>query len=308
MPFCRPFCYNTRMITGKAVKYMSCPIDGESLVATDKYLKCDNGHTFDISKEGYVNFLVSKKRFNKEIGDNKEMLQARDRFLTSGHYDPLSNEIGRLINKYFKNKFAGASDSCVLEVGSGIAFYLNNLKQILDKDVAQEPHCYIGTDISKSAIQFSSKKYKDISFLVADTYSKLPIKDNSVSILLNIFSPRNPREFKRALNDDGLLLTVIPNNDHLKEIVDELGLISVEKQKKEKLSEKLSDYFKKIKDKDLKYTLTLNEQSLTDLIKMSPSYYLFDSQHLEQKIQGLKYPKRVTASFNISLYKLAKSD
>ena len=44
-----------------------CPICGNGMCIVDKTYRCDNRHTYDISKYNYVNFLP----FGKSHGDNK---------------------------------------------------------------------------------------------------------------------------------------------------------------------------------------------------------------------------------------------
>ncbi|MEG1779501.1 MAG: methyltransferase, partial [Oscillospiraceae bacterium] len=59
-----------------------CPICKAILVADDKTLKCNAGHSFDVSKYGYVNLLISQK--TGVHGDDKLMVAARTRFLSKG--------------------------------------------------------------------------------------------------------------------------------------------------------------------------------------------------------------------------------
>jgi 23S rRNA (guanine745-N1)-methyltransferase len=43
-------------------------------------LGCENGHPFNIAKEGYVNLLLSHQRKSKHPGDDPDMVMARRRF------------------------------------------------------------------------------------------------------------------------------------------------------------------------------------------------------------------------------------
>ena len=63
-----------------------CPVCGAALIRTDGSFRCRRSHTFDVAGEGYVNLLVRPKR--KILGDAKEMLRARRRFLSAGHWPP----------------------------------------------------------------------------------------------------------------------------------------------------------------------------------------------------------------------------
>ncbi|PIP55668.1 MAG: 23S rRNA (guanine(745)-N(1))-methyltransferase, partial [Candidatus Zambryskibacteria bacterium CG22_combo_CG10-13_8_21_14_all_42_17] len=56
-------------------------------------LICKNNHTFDISREGYVNMLLARKKLPKTVGDNRDMILARSKFLSLGYYGPLVQTI-----------------------------------------------------------------------------------------------------------------------------------------------------------------------------------------------------------------------
>ena len=59
--------------------------------------KCDKGHTYDISKEGYANLLDSKTG----SGDNDILIKAREKFLSKCYYDKLKEAIGFAYLGYF---------------------------------------------------------------------------------------------------------------------------------------------------------------------------------------------------------------
>ena len=73
---------------------MLCPNCKEKLEKNGNTYKCLNNHSFDISKQGYVNLLLN----SKNSGDNKEMITARHEFLKKGYFDNLLNSIASIIN------------------------------------------------------------------------------------------------------------------------------------------------------------------------------------------------------------------
>ena len=86
----------------------------------------------------------------------------------------------------------------------------------------QERHpdkTFYAFDISKDSVQIAAKSEPNwaVNWFVGDLAS-LPIKDASMDILLDIFSPANYGEFRRVLFKDGILIKVIPTKNHLKEI------------------------------------------------------------------------------------------
>ena len=71
----------------------SCPVCGTPLYKEVGQYKCINNHTFDISRQGYVNLLMSMTSKNKRHGDDKLMVKSRRDFLGNGYYSKLSKEI-----------------------------------------------------------------------------------------------------------------------------------------------------------------------------------------------------------------------
>ena len=49
---------------------LTCPVCGEKLNIFGKTLKCDNNHSFDFAKQGYVNLLLTSKSGDKK-GDSR---------------------------------------------------------------------------------------------------------------------------------------------------------------------------------------------------------------------------------------------
>ena len=58
-----------------------CPKCGEVINLVDKTYKCLNNHSFDISKKGYLNILLTFDKNSKQPGDSKECLESRNAFL-----------------------------------------------------------------------------------------------------------------------------------------------------------------------------------------------------------------------------------
>jgi 23S rRNA (guanine745-N1)-methyltransferase len=51
----------------------------------------------------------------------------------------------------------------------------------------------------------------------------LPLADRSAGVVLDVFGPRNSDEIERLLRSDGLLISVTPTANHLRELIDPLG-------------------------------------------------------------------------------------
>lgn len=243
------------------------------------------GHTFDISKEGYVNLLLANKKNSMLPGDNKEMVNAREEFLNEGYYSPLAQVIAKMSIKY-KN-----SDANILDVGCGTGYYSIQVKKNRNYDDK-----LIGIDISKFATAKAAKKDKECTFLVASSFD-LPIENNSVDIILNVFSPKANEEFLRVLKDDGILIEVVAGKEHMLELKQKLysdvRLNNVEIK---------YDGFVKQDEEHLKYSIELDSANkIHSHIAMTPYYYKTSQEDLK-KLDNLDNIK-VTIDFYIVVWK-----
>lgn len=172
--------------------------------------RCESNHCFDRAKSGYVNLLVDNQKNSKLPGDNKLMVDARNSFLSKEYYAPLLNALSATLCSHIAN-----TNCIILDVGCGEGYYTTGLFRYLE---AQGKSVQLsGIDISKLAIEKAAKRCHQLSFVVASAFH-LPIKSRGCDILLNLFAPYCNEEFLRVLKDDGLLIMVIPSENHLWEL------------------------------------------------------------------------------------------
>ena len=60
-----------------------CPVCKNILHKSNKFYSCENRHSFDIAKEGYLNLNLKN---SQKSGDNAEMIKARKAFLEKDYY------------------------------------------------------------------------------------------------------------------------------------------------------------------------------------------------------------------------------
>ena len=183
-----------------------CPVCGYPLHRRDKALKCENGHSYDIARQGYVNLLMSNASSSKRHGDNRTMVRARQHFLGRGYYDALAGRIEDLAVKYSLHNVS------LLDAGCGECWYTARVKKALE-NAGKKVHA-AGIDISKSALMAAHSRGGDIKTAVASVFS-LPIGDDSCNIVLNVFAPCAEKEFARVLKKGGILIRAIPLEKHL---------------------------------------------------------------------------------------------
>ena len=181
----------------------SCPICQENLALVESSLKCSNRHSFDLAKFGYVNLAPQIKQ---SANYDKENFQNRQQILEAGFYQAILEGISDLLT-------TNPSAKAVLDIGCGEGFYSRKLQE------RHSDKTFYAFDISKDSVQIAAKSEPNwaVNWFVGDL-ARLPIKDASMDILLDIFSPANYGEFRRVLSKDGILIKVIPTENHLKEI------------------------------------------------------------------------------------------
>jgi 23S rRNA (guanine745-N1)-methyltransferase len=176
-----------------------CPHCGEPLEWRDSFAACANNHTFDRAREGYLNLLVGGRLPSSGTpGDTAESLQARRRFLNGGWYSPIATALADAL---------GAVDGDLLDVGCGEGWYLSTL-------TAQQKN---GLDISKRAVQMTSKLHPDGRFVVGSAH-RLPVLSGSCAAVFSVFSPHSLDEFRRVLTPNGRWVTVTPGPRQIEEM------------------------------------------------------------------------------------------
>ena len=178
-----------------------CPVCKKQLVREGNSLKCESGHCFDFSKEGYVNLLTSQHKSGSLTGDNKDMAKSRKDFLGKGYFSCLANALS---NEFAKTQ---TSSSVALDICCGEGYYSEKL--------LERSHCRLfGFDLSKEMVRLAAKRKLDALFFVANI-SGIPLPDSSVDFAFHLFAPFHEKEFSRILKKDGELITVVPGKNHL---------------------------------------------------------------------------------------------
>lgn len=272
--------------TMPCVRPLTCPVCHQPLNLQDRSLRCEQNHSFDLAREGYVNLLLGHKR-PKIQGDDKVMLAARRRFLGKDYYQPLSNAINKIVLARLSEQ-----SEVVLDVGCGEGHYLGQLRPLLSAGT-----CTFGLDVAKEAARLAAKRYPASRFVVSDVNGRLPFADQSIHVLLNVFAPRNPAEFARIAAPGGLLIIVIPGPDHLHELREELDLLAIEAEKQMRVKAQMSGLFALSETQSLTFDLDLSQPDLTDLVRMTPNYWHMTPQK-ESSLQETAH-FHTTAHFEI---------
>lgn len=264
---------------------LRCPNCKLSLQEIEKTVKCPNGHSFDISREGYINLLLANQKKKINSGDNKLMTNAREAFLAKGYYDVLIESI-----EVFVNEFVALNSRSfqLLDLGCGTGFYTRNLFK--EKNIQKT-----GVDISKVAIAKAAVKDKEATYIIGSVFN-LAIADSSVDLLINIFSPLSLEELKRVLKPGGYFVKVIPIGNHMREIAELVYETFIPHESNVKEEIEADKELRIIKTENLRKIILLSGEDLLNFVRMTPYLYKFKEGQLEQLTQ-----LSVTLSFEIMI-------
>jgi 23S rRNA (guanine745-N1)-methyltransferase len=260
----------------------SCPICQKDLSFTQRSYRCENNHSFDQAKEGYVNLLPVQHKHSKDPGDNKAMVNARRAFLDNGFYQPLADELQKLYQQH------ADLTQPVFDAGCGEGFYTQHYANNTNK--------VYGIDIAKNAVRIAAKKYKDCHFSVG-TLSQLPFSDNYFAWVNSIYAPILEKEFTRVLVDNGYLVTVTPAKNHLIELKN----LIYREAKQHDTSKFPIENLTLIEEKEVNYVMEFQKGAdIINLLSMTP----FAFKASEDLLEDLKNRESFIcqADFLIRLY------
>lgn len=245
----------------------ACPVCQENLTLLESSLKCNNRHSFDLAKFGYVNLAPQIKQ---SANYDKENFQNRQEILESGFYQAILEVVSDLLSNSKNAK-------TILDIGCGEGFYSRKLQEShLDKT-------FYAFDISKDSVQIAAKSEPNwaVNWFVGDL-ARLPIKDASMDNLLDIFSPANYGEFRRVLSKDGILIKVIPTENHLKEIRQKVqDQLTNKDYSNQDIKNHFQEHFTILSSQTASLTKTITAEQLKALLSMTPLLFHIDHTKID---------------------------
>ena len=245
----------------------ACPICQENLTLVESSLKCNNRHSFDLAKFGYVNLAPQIKQ---SANYDKENFQNRQQILEAGFYQAILEDISNLLA-------TNPSAKTVLDIGCGEGFYSRKLQE------SHSEKTFYAFDISKDSVQIAAKSEPNwaVNWFVGDL-ARLPIKDASMDILLDIFSPANYGEFRRVLSKDGILIKVIPTKNHLKEIRQKVqDQLTNKDYSNQDIKNHFQEHFTILSSQTASLTKTITAEQLKALLSMTPLLFHIDQSKID---------------------------
>lgn len=265
-----------------AKQILMCPVCRQPLNLTERTWRCEQGHSYDVAKQGYVNLHVVQHKHSKNPGDTPESVDARRAFLQSGYYQPLQQAVVALLKQL--------DVKSILDIGCGEGYYTSAMQQVVEQCV--------GVDIAKNAVQRAAKLNTEVTWVVG-TGATLPVLDQSMDACTSLFSPIPQAEIARVLKDDGYLIVVTPASEHLYAMREAL-FEQVNPHIPEKFVEQLQDLFELKQEQIIDAPFVLDQQALKNLIAMTPYAYKASPERRSQLEQQSQL--EITASFQIYVF------
>lgn len=256
-----------------------CPKCHKQLDLKGKSYVCENNHTYDVAKGGYVNLVMHNR---KTTGDDKGMVDARTSFLEKGYYQSLQTAICEQLKKL--------SLHVLVDAGCGQGYYTNVLqKQMADIQI-------YGFDLSKFALKEACKAHTKVHYAAASV-ADVPLSDHCADGWISVFAPIYIEEVSRVLMKDGYFIKVGPGPKHLYELKQQL-YDSVYDNDSEISSYEGFTHIKRIMIEDV---IDIdNSLDIQALFQMTPYYYRSSKGNI-MKLEKLKY-LHIQLEFTIDIY------
>ena len=269
---------------------LACPHCEASFELHAATFRCANGHAFDIARQGYVN--LTQPTSHVHTGDTADMVAARADFLANGHFDALTVALAG----HARNLMTDTAPGWVMDLGAGTGHYLSAVLQAL-------PGCSgLALDLSKYAIRRAARAQPRMGAVVCDVWQRLPVRSGTAALALSVFAPRNTSEIHRILGQDGRLLLAAPTGEHLRELVEPLGLLSVDPTKSDRRNRKMGAAWRSIDASSVRFEMELDHRQITALVAMGPSAHHVTPSQLGVRLRDLPDTVTVTCSVTVEVY------
>ena len=234
-----------------------CPYCHEAMVSAENHsVVCEKGHRFNISKKGTLHLM--KQNANTDY--DAKLFQHRYELAQSGFFEPLLEALLPYLS--------GNEEKFIVDIGCGEGSHLSWLSKRV-----KAPLC--GMDIAKEGIHQASVHFGNQALFFLGDLANLPFADESCGTLLNILTPSNYQEFMRVLAPGGTLVKVIPGNDYLSALRQQLYRSNPETQpySNADILERVQSECPQVTFEEVRYTVKLTDATYRHLLEMTPLYW-----------------------------------
>ena len=192
---------------------------------------CRRGHRFDAARHGSVRLDVASGR-RRHAGDDRDMIEARGAFFEAGGFRAVTAALATATGQGCGSR----SSWWLLDVGAGTGHHAAG---ILDRLGGGHG---VAVDVSRQALAAAARRHPRLAAVGADVWAGLPVRSDTVDVVLVAFAPRNAAEMHRVLRPDGRLLLLAPAADHLRELLVHTS-VGIDAHKRERLDRTFGQRF-----------------------------------------------------------------
>ncbi|HEU5223222.1 MAG TPA: hypothetical protein VFU07_06015 [Candidatus Lumbricidophila sp.] len=159
------------------------------------------------------------------------MVHARLAALRSGAFDSLVAVIRTATDRSVARSAPQVPGEIrLVDLGSGPGFYA------AAATAGRSNVAVLVADRSPAALRASRAMLPHAERVVLDLWRPLPLNTACADVALNIFAPRNAEEYARIIRPGGTLIVAVPRANHLVELRDAPGMLSVPAGKRQQVA------------------------------------------------------------------------
>lgn len=233
-----------------------CPYCNESLKLHNNMLICNNNHNFDVNKKGNL-FLVNTANYKSSKIYDTSLFKSRREFISKNYYRAVYDYISKFINS------CDLKDFKILDLGCGEGSHVRKIQEKLNNN-----HLVYGLDYSKDAINMATDYLQKGNFYFVADINNIPLKSNSIDVIIDFLSPYNSLQITRILKNNGYFIKVVPGNNYLIELRNAFLLDNYEKKDEIKIN--IEKSFDILSEHEINEKQLITEDDLNNLISMTP--------------------------------------
>lgn len=247
------------------IPFLRCPLCGGAFLKKDNSLICEKRHTYDIARQGYINFVPGQR----EMFYKKELFDHRAQVFAAGVYAPVVARLTEMIDHCVPGE-----NRVLLDAGCGEGYYVKAVCP--DRQMTR-----IGFDLSRDAVRLAARGRHSAAFFVADL-KHIPMRDHTVDVLLDVFTPANYAEFGRVLAPHGVVIKLAPRSGYLRQLRalagDRLRHTSYDDSDVERYAHERMDV---LHQEAITYTVDVAPETAQHLARMTPMLAGIDVDRLD---------------------------
>ncbi len=244
------------LLDTKIIDIFMCPICNSNISLHNNSLICKKKHCYDITKKGYFT-LLKKNKLRVDTVYDPSLFKNRIAFINAGYY----NELHGLISKIIKDN---NPHKIIVDMGCGDGTHDNKILTLINNKQSY----IIGSDISKSGIEYATNYVNNNFIPLVSDLNYMPLKSNSVDVILNILSPSNEKEMNRLLKKNGIIIKVTPKKEYLQELRQLFNIKEYENE--HQIDKNIHENYDVLQKYVINERKKLDEKTTINLIAMTP--------------------------------------